>query len=87
MAIDAPAPPRIRGLVCRNCGTPEALGPNYVCAACFGPLEVAYDLDEVRRQVTPGRHRDPAARHLALPRAAPARRRPGTRPDGRQHAR
>ena len=53
MAIDAPAPPRIRGLVCRNCGTPEALGPNYVCAACFGPLEVAYDLDEVRRQVTP----------------------------------
>ncbi len=53
MAIDAPAPSRIRGLVCRNCGTPEALGPNYVCAACFGPLEVAYDLDEVRRQVTP----------------------------------
>jgi threonine synthase len=53
MAIDAPAPPRILGLACRNCGTPEVLGPNYVCAACFGPLEVAYDLDEVRRQVTP----------------------------------
>ncbi len=53
MAIDAPSAPRIRGLACRNCGTPEALGPSYVCAACFGPLEVAYDLDEVRRQVTP----------------------------------
>jgi threonine synthase len=53
MAIDAPAPPRIRGLTCRSCGTPAALGPNYVCAACFGPLEVSYDLDEVRRQVTP----------------------------------
>ncbi len=28
---------------------PEALGPNYVCAACFGPLEVAYDLELDRR--------------------------------------
>ena len=35
---------RIPGLVCRNCGQPEALGPSYVCAACFGPLEVDYDL-------------------------------------------
>ncbi len=42
------APPRIRGLVCRNCGQPEALGPSYVCAACFGPLEVAYDIHAVR---------------------------------------
>ena len=37
-------PSRIRGLVCRNCGRPEALGASYVCAACFGPLEVDYDL-------------------------------------------
>ncbi len=39
---------RIVGLRCRNCGQPEQLGPNYVCASCFGPLEVAYDLDAVR---------------------------------------
>jgi len=41
-----PAAPgqRIVGLRCRNCGRAEALGPSYVCAACFGPLEVAYDL-------------------------------------------
>jgi threonine synthase len=39
---------RILGLRCRSCGRPEPLGPNYVCAACFGPLEVAYDLDVVR---------------------------------------
>ena len=40
---------RILGLRCRNCARPEALGPNYVCPACFGPLEVAYDLDLVGR--------------------------------------
>jgi threonine synthase len=39
---------RILGLRCRSCGRPEPLGPSYVCAACFGPLEVAYDLDVVR---------------------------------------
>ena len=45
MAIDAPrAAPHPRPRLLGNCGTPEALGPNYVCAACFGPLEVAYDL-------------------------------------------
>jgi threonine synthase len=40
-------PERILGLRCRACGRPEQLGPSYVCAACFGPLEVAYDLDVV----------------------------------------
>jgi threonine synthase len=42
---------RIVGLRCRNCSRPAALGPNYVCAACFGPLEVAYDLDLVSRLI------------------------------------
>jgi threonine synthase len=40
--------PRIRGLRCRNCQRPEPLGPSYVCPACFGPLEVAYDYDVIR---------------------------------------
>ncbi len=39
---------RIVGLRCRNCGRSEPIGPSYVCAGCFGPLEVAYDLDVVR---------------------------------------
>lgn len=34
---------RITGLECRACGTPAPLGPSYVCARCFGPLEVVYD--------------------------------------------
>ena len=38
----------ILGLRCRNCGRSEPIGPSYVCAGCFGPLEVAYDLDVVR---------------------------------------
>jgi threonine synthase len=43
-APDGSTRPRIRGLVCRNCGRPEEIGLNYVCPACFGPLEVDYDL-------------------------------------------
>jgi threonine synthase len=34
---------RITGLRCRNCATPVATGPSYVCGRCFGPLEVEYD--------------------------------------------
>lgn len=48
-AAGAPAERRrVVGLACRNCGRPEPLGPAYVCPACLGPLEVAYDRDLVR---------------------------------------
>jgi len=40
-------PARLLGLRCRNCQQPQAFGPVYVCGACFGPLEVAYDLAAV----------------------------------------
>jgi threonine synthase len=49
---DAPPAARVRGLVCRNCGQPEPLGPSYVCSACFGPLEVAYDIELARLTLT-----------------------------------
>jgi threonine synthase len=42
-------PERILGMRCRNCGRSEALGANYVCAGCFGPLEIAYDLEVAAR--------------------------------------
>jgi threonine synthase len=42
----------VAGLRCRACGRPEAIGPNFVCVACFGPLEVVYDYDVARRQLT-----------------------------------
>jgi threonine synthase len=39
---------RLVALACRSCRRPEPFGPSYVCPACFGPLEVIYDLDAVR---------------------------------------
>ena len=69
MAIQAPvAPPpvspadgRIRGLRCRNCGSLRPLAVEYVCGACFGPLEVAYDLELIGRSL----RRDDLARRPA----------------------
>ena len=46
------ARPRITGLACRNCGLQQALAIAYVCPACFGPLEVAYDLEVVAQSLT-----------------------------------
>lgn len=40
-------------LKCRECGETYDLGAKHVCEdVCFGPLEVAYDYDAIRRQVT-----------------------------------
>jgi len=35
---------RITGMACRNCGHTQPIALAYVCPACFGPLEVTYDL-------------------------------------------
>jgi threonine synthase len=55
-ATTAPAPSlgasHIVGLRCRACAKPEALGPNFVCSACFGPLEIVYDYDVARARLT-----------------------------------
>ncbi|NUN51001.1 MAG: threonine synthase [Candidatus Brocadiae bacterium] len=52
--ISAPpaAPSRIQGLRCRECGTNTPLGAKYVCEECYGPLEVVYDYDVIRRMMT-----------------------------------
>jgi len=39
-------------LACRQCGKETALGPRYHCDDCFGPLEVRYDYDAIRKRVT-----------------------------------
>ncbi|MET7764397.1 threonine synthase [Streptomyces sp. NPDC005393] len=46
-------------LSCRECGERFDLGPIFACEACFGPLEVAYDLpsgdpEGLRRQIETG---------------------------------
>ncbi len=44
--------PRILGMRCRHCGATRAIGMEYVCAACFGPLEVDYDYGRVAETLT-----------------------------------
>ncbi|HEU4673821.1 MAG TPA: threonine synthase [Candidatus Limnocylindrales bacterium] len=56
--LDTPAPnalgtDRILGLRCRGCGALQPLGLAYVCSRCFGPLEVAYDLDAIGPILSP----------------------------------
>ena len=40
------------GLICRECGSTYAAEALYACDNCFGPLEVAYDLEAARGAVT-----------------------------------
>jgi threonine synthase len=41
-----------RALKCKECGEEYELKAMHVCEFCFGPLEVAYDYDALRRSVT-----------------------------------
>src|SRR5438270_10533580 len=43
---------RIRGLQCRECGQLYAAEARHVCDMCFGPVEVAYDYDAVRAEIS-----------------------------------
>ncbi len=54
-----PAPPGASLAIPRRSGCavgpavdPEEIGPNFVCTACFGPLEVVYDFDVARATLT-----------------------------------
>lgn len=41
-----------KSLQCKECGAEYELKATHVCEFCFGPLEVTYDYDALRRQVT-----------------------------------
>src|SRR5256884_635289 len=43
---------RVLGLRCRECGAEYELRATHVCEACFGPLDVRYDYDAIRRVVS-----------------------------------
>jgi threonine synthase len=45
---------RVVGLRCKECGKEQAKDPVAACPECWGGLEPAYDMDEVRRSFTPG---------------------------------
>ena len=42
----------VLGLKCRECGREYSLEPMHVCEYCFGPLEVVYDYDEIKKKVS-----------------------------------
>ena len=42
----------IRGLKCRECGRAYPEEPLHVCEYCFGPLEVTYNYETIRRAMT-----------------------------------
>ncbi len=42
----------ITGLICRECRQEYPVAPLHVCETCFGPLEVEYDYESIRRQLT-----------------------------------
>jgi threonine synthase len=43
---------KVAGLRCRECGRDYPVEPIHVCEFCFGPLEVVYDYEEIRRNVS-----------------------------------
>jgi len=46
---------RLKGLKCRECGRYYPSSPVHVCEFCFGPLEVDYDYEVIRAQVSRAR--------------------------------
>jgi len=42
----------VRGLECKECGAAYAVEPRMICDACFGPVEVAYDYEAMKKVVT-----------------------------------
>jgi threonine synthase len=42
----------VKGLKCRMCGTTYSIEPLAICEECFGPLEVDYDYDAIKKSLT-----------------------------------
>src|SRR3954453_16535521 len=41
-----------RALRCRECGREYPLTPSHVCEFCFGPLEVTYDYEGIKKSIS-----------------------------------
>ncbi len=42
----------VKGLQCRECGQAYPKEPLHVCETCFGPLEIVYDYDRIKKTIT-----------------------------------
>ncbi len=43
---------KIKALRCKECGREYPVEPLHVCEFCFGPLEVDYDYDEIKKNIS-----------------------------------
>jgi threonine synthase len=43
------------GLRCRECKREYSISPSHVCEFCFGPLEVIYDYEKIKKNLTRGK--------------------------------
>lgn len=43
---------KVLGLRCRECGEEYPVAPVHVCEWCFGPLEIVYDLDDIKTRIS-----------------------------------
>ena len=43
---------KMKSLVCRECGKEYPTKDIHVCELCFGPLEVKYDYDEIKKAIS-----------------------------------
>src|SRR5688572_30234982 len=51
--VPSPVPQTfVKALVCRECGHEYPKEPVHVCELCFGPLEVGYDYEGIKRVLT-----------------------------------
>src|SRR6195952_4143227 len=51
LSLEIPTFGPATSLICRNCGATYPLSPQHVCIECFGPVEMGYD-DDLLRKVT-----------------------------------
>ena len=42
----------VKGLRCRECGEIYHVAPIHVCELCFGPLEVVYDYEKIKKAIS-----------------------------------
>jgi threonine synthase len=42
----------VKGLECKECGEKYPKQPLHVCEACFGPLEIVYDYDAIKKSIS-----------------------------------
>jgi len=43
---------KVKALKCKECGKEYPVEPIHVCEYCFGPLEIEYDYDEIKKIVS-----------------------------------